>query len=283
MRLHHCWQTTADGPIHARYLVTPTTAGRTPLVLVHGFGVSSAYFVPLAQRLAVDFPVYVPDLPGHGPTPPPDQPPGIQDLADWLIRWMDAMNIDRAHVIGNSLGCQTVVEAALRHPGRMERLVLIGPPNPAGRTVGYFMTRLLLGLPFMHPALYAQALADYARIGRHLMPELNVVIEDGLAHKLPQLTRPTLLVRGERDTLVSADWIRCASRSLGGAPILEIPRWGHAVHYNAPDQVAHGIRAFLMESNQDEAGQDQSAPSYSDNGLATIRSSFAKARATVFA
>ncbi|MDQ3730948.1 MAG: alpha/beta fold hydrolase, partial [Pseudomonadota bacterium] len=114
--LHSIWANVDGCRIHAR--VCTATQGATPIVFVHGLGVSASYFIPTAERLAADFPVYAPDLPGHGRSDTPLEALSISDLAQALLAWMDAMGIECAILVGQSMGGQIAVEAALQHPSR---------------------------------------------------------------------------------------------------------------------------------------------------------------------
>src|SRR4051794_2933466 len=97
--------------IHARSAGDP---GAPPIVLIHGWGVSSSYFVPFAEMLAPRFRVYSPDLPGHGYSGSATMPLDVAGLTTALLDWMDAAGIGRAILVGHSLGAQIAVEAALR-------------------------------------------------------------------------------------------------------------------------------------------------------------------------
>src|SRR5262249_54124687 len=98
-----------------------------PVVLVHGFGVSGTYMLPLARALAGRFSVFVPDLPGYGRSERPAAPLGIRGLADARAGCLDALGLDRPALVANSLGCQIVTRLAVARPDRAGPLVLIGP------------------------------------------------------------------------------------------------------------------------------------------------------------
>jgi pimeloyl-ACP methyl ester carboxylesterase len=97
------------------------------VVLVHGYGVSSRYFVPLAARLAPTVRVYAPDLPGHGDSESADAPLSVPRLAAALDAWMDAWDLREAVLVGQSMGAQIATELAIRAPRRVAGLVLVAP------------------------------------------------------------------------------------------------------------------------------------------------------------
>lgn len=236
--------------IHARVSQRPTGSRSAPVVLVHGFGVSSSYFVPIAERLAAEFPVYAPDLPGHGKSDSPDEPLDIPHLADCLIAWMDATGLRRVSLVGNSMGCQIAVDAAVRYPDRADRLVLIGPTSdPAGRTVAEQFRRLIAVGPYERPSLNMLLIADYARMGWRLIPEFRFMLRDRIEEKLPRVMPPVMLVRGENDAIVPQRWLDEAARLVGAERVAVVPRWGHAVNYSAARQLADAIVPFLRSSD----------------------------------
>src|SRR6266576_610236 len=100
--------------IHAR-----TGGEGTPVVLLHGYGVSGTYMLPLARSLTRSFSVFVPDLPGFGRSEQPPAPLDITGLASALADLLDAAGLQSPAFVANSMGCQVVTELALRRPGRV--------------------------------------------------------------------------------------------------------------------------------------------------------------------
>src|SRR3546814_11433128 len=86
---------------------------RLPVVLVHGLGMSSRYMAPPAQRLASDFRVFAPDLPGFGDSGKPAHILSVPELADALAEWMRVCGLSPAALVAHSFGCQIVT-----HTGR---------------------------------------------------------------------------------------------------------------------------------------------------------------------
>ena len=98
-----------------------------PLVLLHGLAGSLGWFAPVLGPLAARFRVVALDLPGFGRSGKPDAPYTIPWMAAKVLRLLDDKGIERAHLVGNSLGGQIALAIALGQPARVERLVLAAP------------------------------------------------------------------------------------------------------------------------------------------------------------
>lgn len=243
------WTNVGMLSLHARASRVAADASATPVVLVHGFGVSSRYFVPTAERLAGEFAVYSPDLPGHGRSSSPNAPLDIPRLADCLIGWMDAMGLERVSLVGNSMGCQIAVDAATRYPDRVERLVLIGPTvDPRARSFFLLAGRLILAGLHERCSLYPILVLDYARMGWRLVPEFRFMIADPIEQKLPHLIQPVMLIRGENDSVVSQRWFHEAAMLARAVESAEIARGSHAVNYTTPQKLVDVILPFLRSA-----------------------------------
>jgi pimeloyl-ACP methyl ester carboxylesterase len=218
-----------------------------PIVLVHGYGVSSRYLVPIARRLAAERPVYLPDLPGHGRSEDPGWTLTVPELASVLYEWMDAIDLDRVALLGNSMGCQIAVELAVRHPERIDRLILIGPTvDPQARTFLRQFPRFVRTAFAERPSLLFWVAWDYLRAGPgRIVREMDVAFGDRLEDKLGQISMPGLVLRGERDAIVPQRWAEEVARSLGAGRVEVIRGAGHALNYSAADELMRRIRLFL--------------------------------------
>ena len=110
--------------IHYRISKKLVPEGRPAVVLVHGLMVSSRYMVPTLKRLARHYRTYAPDLPGFGKSEKPSLTLDMAGLSDALAAWMDALGLEGAALVGNSIGCQIIAELAVRRPELVERAVL---------------------------------------------------------------------------------------------------------------------------------------------------------------
>jgi pimeloyl-ACP methyl ester carboxylesterase len=121
-------------------------------VLVHGLGLSGRYMLPLAACLADAYRVFLPDLPGFGDSSHPHEVLDVGGLADALAAWLDAMDLPRVALLGNSFGCQIIVDLAARHPDRLDlpkgtRELVLFFENVTPQTKEPFLQWLLYGLP----------------------------------------------------------------------------------------------------------------------------------------
>ena len=232
--------------MHARVSVTGPTLS-LPVVLVHGWGVSSRYMVPIARRLGVTRQVYAPDFPGHGRSDRPPRALDVPALADMLASWMDAAKIGRAALLGNSMGCQVIVDFASRFPDRTDRVVLVGPTlDDAARSLARHALRLLADIPFERPALLPVVVLDYVRMGpRLLLQELRHMVADHELEKMSLVRAPALVVRGARDAVVPREWAQTVADALRAGTVREVRRWGHALNFSAPEALARIVEPFL--------------------------------------
>lgn len=100
--------------------------GSGPLVVfVHGVGMNLRVWSPQMSEFADSFRVVAYDLLGHGGSPLPPDPTELRDLSDQLTRLLDHLGVERAHVVGHSMGALVALDFALRMPQRVSRLVAL--------------------------------------------------------------------------------------------------------------------------------------------------------------
>lgn len=104
-----------------------SSSSGSDLILVHGLGGSASSWINNIPNLAQDHHVYALDILGFGRSDKPRIDYTIDLFADTLGGFMDTLAIDKASIVGSSLGGQIVTEYALRHPERVDRLVLVAP------------------------------------------------------------------------------------------------------------------------------------------------------------
>jgi len=205
--------------------------------------------VPTAVRLAPYYHVYLPDLPGFGKSAKPSHILTVPELADALADWMQAMELPPAVLLGNSLGCQIIVDFALKYPERITHAVLVGPTmDPKARSIHQAALRLMLDLP-CEPLLFLPVLVrEYLAAGlRRTLRTLQYAFADHMEEHLPCVQTPTLIVRGARDPIVGQDWTEQVHRLLPESQLVVVRGAGHAVNFNAPDTLVRTVQSFLSK------------------------------------
>ncbi|WP_168185679.1 alpha/beta fold hydrolase [Acidiferrobacter sp. SPIII_3] len=216
-------------------------------MFVHGLVIASRYMLPAARLLAAQTRVLAVDLPGYGRSAKPHHLLRIPELADALVEFLDANGLVRAHWVGNSFGCQIIAELAVRHPERIDRIVLQGPTvDASARRMGLQGRRLIANSRYEPASLTAISLGDYWRAGlRRAFGTARMALADRIEDKMPRIKAPTLIVRGEHDPLVPMRWARYLAGLTPHGELRVIRGWGHAVHYAAPGAFVDAVRPFL--------------------------------------
>jgi len=233
------------------------TAGEgEPVVLVHGFGVSGRYMLPLAQSLARSFFVVVPDLPGSGRSQKPPTPLGIGGLAEALAGCLDVLELERPALVGNSLGCQVITELAVRLPDRAGPLTLVGPTvDPDQRRARHQVLGGVRDLTREPLSLLTHPAQDGMKGIRALLATARSALADRIEDRLPLIEQPTLVLRGSQDPFVSVAWAERVAALLPRSQLVVVPGEPHAVHYTRPDLVAELVRELLLEEGEQTGGQ----------------------------
>lgn len=237
------WHTVLGWNMFARAVTGPPGP---PVVLVHGLGVSSRYMVPLLEQLRIYRSAFAPDLPGFGQSQRPAHTLNLGELAMSLLAWLDAADIPQAIFLGNSLGAQILVEAAVREPQRFERLVLVGPTVDAqARSAPRQILRLLRDGLLEPLSLVWIAATDYLRCSpRRLWKTLQFAIQHRIEDQLARVTCPTLVVRGTQDPLVPERWAELVAERLPHG-ILRVVPGTHALHYARPATLMQLVAPLL--------------------------------------
>jgi pimeloyl-ACP methyl ester carboxylesterase len=225
------------------------------ILLVHGFGGSSAQFEELVRRLRPGLVPVAVDLPGHGRS---DGlvPPSLDALTDVVAAFLTAIGIQRlACYVGHSFGGLIGLEFAHRHPTRLDRLVTLASA-----------ARLRL-----HPDLLEQAASGRWDVARfepsfargvpserrravlHDLTKLRLGLDRDTLRKLGEAAAtdvaavrvPALCVVPEDDVVLAPRHGAALAAALPDARLVGVPGAGHYVHVEQPEAVASAVNAFL--------------------------------------
>jgi 2-hydroxy-6-oxonona-2,4-dienedioate hydrolase len=230
----------------------------SPVVLVHGYGLSGRYMLPLARALAPSCEAFVPDLPGQGKSAALRGPGlSIGDLAGALGSWVAANGLTRPTFVANSMGCQIVTDLAARRPECVGRMVLVGPTvEPARRSARHQLFSMLRETAREPLPLIALAARDDMTAGiRTLLSTARAVLDDRIEERLPLIEQPTVVVHGEEDGFVSRDWAERVTALLPRGRLVVVPGEPHAVNYTRPALIAGLVRELLVEEGDHASGE----------------------------
>jgi 3-oxoadipate enol-lactonase len=203
------------------------------LVLIAGLGLDLSECGQLIDALATRYRVLAFDNRGAGRTDKPDEPYTVAQMAADTAGLMQALGIERAHVVGMSLGGRIALDLALAHPERVRSLILVSTSARVERrwTIG------LLGLvSLVLPGHYPQPRYAFKR-------QRAASVGYDRTGDLAELRVPTLVVHGRRDRIVS---YRLAEDMAAGIPgaCLDLVEGGHIYPLSRSARFVEQIAAF---------------------------------------
>lgn len=243
--------------------------GGRPVLLLHGFTDSSRVWTILAPQLA-EHRLLIPDQRGHGASDAPACCYAATDLAEDARLFLDAMHVERAMVVGHSMGSFVAQSLAARHPERVERLALLGSTAlaPVRRgdpfwTAVMDMTEPVAGnreflVGFNIGASPTPVDAEFVR---HAVPEMEAVplrVWRGVIRDLADIpvgrhaadvTAPVLVLSGGADSLFTAEHHRALLAAYPRATGHVFPALGHNFLVERPAEVGPVLARFLAGAN----------------------------------
>lgn len=257
-----------------------------PVLLLHGLGATRASFFGTSAALSERYTVHALDLPGFGSS---SKPLGGAYSARWfaerVLGTMDALGIERAHLVGNSMGGRAAIEVGLRAPERVGALALLCPSvafprrglHPlvrllrpevgvlphrlARRTVEARFWELFSDRDLVDPAVGDVMVDEFQRIYASAGARLaflaaarNIYLEQpfgsgGFYPRLSELRAPALFVWGTDDRLVPAALAGHVARWLPAAEQIVLDACGHVPQVERPEQTNGLLLRFLGQAD----------------------------------
>jgi pimeloyl-ACP methyl ester carboxylesterase len=232
-------------------------------VYLHGAGLTRMW-LPLYERFSGSVDLLVPEHPGYGETEMPDWLDGFDDLVIHYDSLLDALELERVHLVGYSLGGWIAAEIAVFHPRRLESLTLVTPiglripGKPVGDVFAMDPEALFMTM-FNDPTNAPQILPDIESLDEieHQFGEMatlarlawNPRFDPKLERRLERVSCPTLVVRAEHDRLVPDEMAERYAELIDGARLETVPGTGHALVVEQPEKTADVISSFIQESD----------------------------------
>ena len=172
-----------------------------PAVLVHGLSGFTRWWSHNLPALIKAYRVYLVDLPGFGTMRRLRRRFVLTETASWLVAWMEAVALEKVHLIGHSMGGYICLWLAAQQPEIVWRLVLVAPAGtPADRSLFGHLVPLLLTARYAAPSFLPVLAYDALRTGPvNLLRVARNLLSEDVREDLRFIEAPTLLIWGEND------------------------------------------------------------------------------------
>lgn len=235
-----------------------------PVLFLHGYGDSRFSWSRVLPLLPADIRAIVPTQRGHGASQRPACCFRVKDFANDAVALLDALGIERATVVGHSLGSLVAQRIAIDHPGRVQRLVLVGSgqstrlplfaelaaatrdlPDPVPEAFVREFQRSVLALPVpdtFFEGVVAESRKVHARVWRDVIDGLiaREAVDDNRA-----IDTPTLVVWGDQDPIWDRGQQDELVRRIRRAQLVVQPGVGHCPNWERPEAFTAELLRFL--------------------------------------
>lgn len=247
------------GGRHVSFLGGPSgEPNAVPFVCIHGAGGAASMWPQVHVAFRDERAVYAPDLPGHGRSATLDGEITLARYADAVTRFLDAVGIDRAVVVGHSMGGGVALLLALDEPGRVAGLVLVGTGARLGvarETMELLerdsaaaverICRLAYG-PTAPDAMVTRAITEMRKTPPEvLLGDFRACQAFDVRGRLGEIRAPALVVVGESDALTPLRFSAFLAERIAGASLVTVPGAGHMLPVEAGGAFASALRSFV--------------------------------------
>lgn len=242
----------------------------TPVVLLHGFPLSSVIWHEQQQRLSAHYRVITPDLRGHGQSPAPLGVYEMDLMARDVLATLDSLDIKKAIILGHSMGGYVTLAAWKLAPERFLALGLInsqaGADTEEGRQGRYKMAEKVAAegskvmAEAMIPKLFAPDLPAEAPIREQVRrmilntPPAGIIgtlkgmaVRSDSGAMLAKLNLPVLILTGDKDQIIPPEKAKALASAISTATLTMVANAGHMPMLEQPEATTKALRDFLSE------------------------------------
>ena len=237
---------------------------KRPLVILHGWNLSAAKFIPLSRELKkLGYRIYVPDLPGFGKNQKVEKPLNLSDYAIFVEAYLKKHKISKAVIIGHSFGGRIALKMAAAKNGNLVALVLTGTPGflplPKIKVLFFMLLAKIGGLFFSLPIinrldsvmkkiLYKTAGAsDFYHTKENMRQTFKNIVRTELFEYMKGIKLPTLLLWGRDDGIVPLSVAFRMSKTISRVQLQIINEAKHGVPWTHPEEFSRHLDRFLKK------------------------------------
>ena len=239
--------------------VVPALSRGKRLVFLHGAGSTAAVWHRQLTHFAARHSPLAFDWPGHGRSSGTEALPSIPAYSEFTLALLDRLGVERAVLVGTSMGGVVALDVALRAPARVEALVATSTAAKVSLPAEMVETwRSVMNgrsaQPFTPFGYGEGASTEILREGWELQVrtdprvryfDLVLAQKIDLRARLGEIRRPTLVVHGAQDPIIPASQGAALAEGIAAAQYVEIPRAGHFPYREAPEAFDAAVDAFL--------------------------------------
>jgi pimeloyl-ACP methyl ester carboxylesterase len=255
--------------VNSAHIFYQESGDGVPLVLLHGLGSSGDDWWLQTPALAPHFRLIMPNLRGHKQSSALRGPTSIFTLATDIARLLDALHVERAHVLGLSLGGLVAQLLAIHFPQKVNKLILVNTFAhlwPTSFSEAYILARRVVVSNFLPPLTTARVVArdlfpkpEQAALRNEVLKRIGVndvasyrYLVDAIRRfdSRPQLDRiaaATLLITGDRDAVVPRSCQQQLARGLRKVRWHIVRDSGHATPVDQPEEFNRVVLDFLKD------------------------------------
>ncbi len=253
----------------------------TDLILIHGIGQFIETWQNNVEFFSQNHRVFVVDLPGFGRSDKPDVPYSFQYFSQFIIDFMDVLDIEQASLVGNSMGGGTSLYVAFQAPDRVAKLVLV---NSAGFSKNLTILFRVSSIPVLGELLNRPSKKGTLRVLKECVYDPSLITEEmvewfyemvsqpgatraflttlrsgvkftGLRKEVlqtftanyPSLKSPTLVIWGQQDRILPVSGAKVAGQGIPNATVQIFDSCGHMPQLERPDEFNAIVEEFLLK------------------------------------
>jgi len=236
-----------------------------PVLILHGWGVGNSNSWTKVQKFLslAKYKVIVPDFPGFGKSEVPKKIWNVSDYADWLNSFVNKLKLKKFNLIAHSFGARVATKFIVKHPKKVDRLVLVAPagikqkPNIETRLIFLIskIGKFFLNIKKTEKTKEKLKKAfyfflrnkDYIRAEGVMKEIIKEVISEDLTPLFSKITNKTLIVWGAKDKILPKSQAKVFKEKIKNSRVEIIPEAGHSPHLISSDKLLGIIIKFFKE------------------------------------